>query len=87
MYNYIVTSYMRNVPKQQRYGITLWGLLDNQSWRYKSGADYPLIYNASGTKKKAYEGVLNALKSGLQLFYPAVVLVEGPQRPITYHVL
>ena len=65
MYNYIVTSYMRNVPKPQRYGITLWGLLDNQSWRYKSGADYPLIYNASGTKKKAYEGVLNALKSGL----------------------
>jgi GH35 family endo-1,4-beta-xylanase len=65
MYNYIITSYMRNVPKLQRYGVTIWGLLDNQSWRYKNGADYPLIYNAAGTKKKAYEGVLNALKSGL----------------------
>jgi GH35 family endo-1,4-beta-xylanase len=65
MYNYIITSYMRNVPKAQRYGVTIWGLLDNQSWRYKSGADYPLIYNAAGTKKKAYEAVLNALKSGL----------------------
>jgi GH35 family endo-1,4-beta-xylanase len=65
MYNYIITSYMRNVPKPQRYGVTIWGLLDNQSWRYKNGADYPLIYNAAGVKKKAYEGVLNALKSGL----------------------
>lgn len=65
MYNYIITSYMRNVPKAQRYGVTIWGLLDNQSWRYKNGADYPLLYNASGAKKKAYEAVLNALKSGL----------------------
>lgn len=65
MYNYIITSYMTNVPKPQRYGVTIWGLLDNQSWRYKSGADYPLLYNAAGAKKKAYEAVLNALKSGL----------------------
>jgi GH35 family endo-1,4-beta-xylanase len=65
MYNYIITSYMRHVPKPQRYGVTIWGLLDNQSWRYKNGSDYPLIYNASGAKKKAYEAVLNALKSGL----------------------
>lgn len=65
MYNYIITSYMRNVPKAQRYGLTIWGLLDNQSWRYKNGADYPLIYTAAGAKKKAYEAVLNALKSGL----------------------
>jgi endo-1,4-beta-xylanase len=65
MYNYIITSYMRNVPKAQRYGVTIWGLLDNQSWRYKNGADYPLLYNAAGAKKKAYEAVLSALKSGL----------------------
>ncbi len=65
MYNYIITSYMTNVPKAQRYGVTIWALLDNQSWRYKNGADYPLIYDASGGKKKAYEAVLNALKSGL----------------------
>lgn len=65
MYSYIITSYMRNVPKAQRYGVTIWGLMDNQSWRYKNGADYPLLYNAAGAKKKAYEAVLNALKSGL----------------------
>lgn len=65
MYNYIITSYMRHVPKPQRYGLTIWGLLDNQSWRYKNGADYPLLYNPAGAKKKAYEAVLNALKSGL----------------------
>jgi endo-1,4-beta-xylanase len=33
-------------------------MLDNQSWRYKNGADYPLIYNPAGAKKKAYDGVL-----------------------------
>ncbi|CCH01345.1 endo-1,4-beta-xylanase [Fibrella aestuarina BUZ 2] len=65
MYSYIVTSYMRNVPKAQRYGITIWGLLDNQSWRYRNGADYPLLYTPAGTKKKAYDAVLNALRSGL----------------------
>lgn len=65
MYGYVVTSYMRNVPKAQRYGVTIWGLLDNQSWRYKSGADYPLLYTPDGIKKKAYDAVLNALRSGL----------------------
>lgn len=62
MYSYIVASYKRIVPKAQQYGITIWGVLDNQSWRYKSGADFPLIYNSVGGKKKAYEAVLNALK-------------------------
>ncbi|WP_375443359.1 endo-1,4-beta-xylanase [uncultured Fibrella sp.] len=65
MYSYVVTSYMRNVPKAQRYGITIWGILDDQSWRYRSGADYPLLFNPAGTKKKAYNAVLSALKSGL----------------------
>jgi len=65
MYNYVITSYMKNVPKAQRYGVTIWGLLDNQSWRYKSGADFPLLYTPAGAKKKAYDAVLNALKSGL----------------------
>lgn len=65
MYNYVITSYMKNVPKAQRYGVTIWGLLDNQSWRYKSGADFPLLYTPTGARKKAYDAVLNALKSGL----------------------
>ena len=65
MYNYIITSYMRHVPKPQRYGVTIWGVLDNQSWRYNNGADYPLLYNANGAKKKAYISVVSALKSGL----------------------
>ena len=65
LYNYIVTSYMRHVPKAQRYGITIWGVLDNQSWRFRNGADFPLLYNSAGAKKRAYVAVLNALKSGL----------------------
>jgi endo-1,4-beta-xylanase len=65
MYSYIVTSYMRHIPKAQRYGVTIWGLLDNQSWRYRNGADYPLLYTLTGSKKKAYDAILAALKSGL----------------------
>ncbi|MEO7044840.1 MAG: endo-1,4-beta-xylanase [Ferruginibacter sp.] len=65
MYNYVVASYMRNVPKAQRYGITIWGLQDDQSWRYKNGADFPLLYNATGAKKMAYDAVLKAIKDGL----------------------
>ncbi len=62
MFNYIIASYRRNVPKAQQYGVTIWGVLDNQSWRYKAGADYPLLYSPAGIKKKAYDAVLNALK-------------------------
>jgi endo-1,4-beta-xylanase len=65
MYHYIITSYMRHIPRPQRYGVTIWGLLDNQSWRYNNGADYPLLYHAGGVKKKAYISVVTALKSGL----------------------
>jgi endo-1,4-beta-xylanase len=36
LYKYVVDSYFKNVPKAQRYGITVWGILDSQdnaSWR------------------------------------------------------
>ena len=36
LYRYVADSYFKNVPKAQRYGITVWGILDSQdnaSWR------------------------------------------------------
>lgn len=62
MYNYVVASYLKNVPKAQQYGITVWGVSDNTSWLYNGGKDFPLMYNADFSKKQAYAGVLKALK-------------------------
>jgi len=61
VYNYVVTSYLKYVPKAQQYGITIWGVSDNTSWLYNSGKEFPLMYHADFSKKVAYSGVLNAL--------------------------
>ncbi|HEY0039465.1 MAG TPA: endo-1,4-beta-xylanase [Flavisolibacter sp.] len=58
----VVESYLRNVPKAQRAGITIWGLHDSSSWRYNNGAEFPLFYNNDFTKKPAYSAFLQALK-------------------------
>ncbi|MDI9363852.1 MAG: endo-1,4-beta-xylanase [Flavobacterium sp.] len=62
IYSYLVKSYLKNVPKAQQYGITVWGLTDDSSWLYNSGKDFPLMYNADYSKKQAYAAVLQALK-------------------------
>lgn len=62
MYNYVVTSYLKNIPKAQQFGITVWGVTDNTSWLYNGGKEFPLLYNSNYGKKLAYAGVMNALK-------------------------
>jgi endo-1,4-beta-xylanase len=53
---------MKYIPKAQQHGITIWGITDNTSWLYKSGQEFPLMYNADYSKKQAYAAVLQALK-------------------------
>jgi endo-1,4-beta-xylanase len=63
MYKYVVQSYLKNVPKAQRFGITVWGLTDNESWlNTPSAPDYPLLFNQNLSKKVAYYSFLEALK-------------------------
>ncbi len=63
MYEYIINSYLKHVPAAQRGGITIWGLTDNTSWFYKNGQDFPLLFNADYSKKKAYAAILQSLKN------------------------
>jgi len=63
LYKYVVQSYLKNVPKAQRFGITVWGLTDNESWiNTPTSPDYPLLFNQNLTKKSAYYSFLEGLK-------------------------
>ena len=66
MYKYIVSSYIKNVPAAQRYGITVWGVTDNTSWLYHNTTsniyDYPLLFDSTYNKKPAYAGFLQGLQ-------------------------
>jgi endo-1,4-beta-xylanase len=57
MYKYVIQSYIRNVPAPQRYGVTVWGVSDTDSWlNTATSPDAPLLFNASYGKKPAYAG-------------------------------
>jgi len=63
LYKYVVQSYLKNVPKAQRFGITVWGVTDNESWLNTPAVpDYPLLFNSNLTKKPAYYGFLEGIK-------------------------
>ncbi len=63
MYKYVVQSYLKNVPAAQRYGITIWGVTDTDSWLNTASApDYPLLFDKMYTKKPAYTGFIQGLQ-------------------------
>ncbi len=66
LYKNVIESYFSKVPAAQRQGITIWGTKDDMSWltnQYSGNEQYPLLFNADGSKKKAFEGFYNALKA------------------------
>ncbi len=64
LYKSVVESYIRNVPAAQRYGITIWGVGDVDSWYVttQSRVEFPLLFDNNYQKKDSYSGFLQALK-------------------------
>jgi len=63
MYKYVVQSYLKNVPAAQRYGITVWGVADTDSWLNTSATpDVPLLFDKSFKKKVNFSGFIQGLK-------------------------
>jgi endo-1,4-beta-xylanase len=58
MYKYVIKSYITNVPAAQRYGLTVWGVADTDSWiNSASNPDIPLLFDKNYVKKAAFVGV------------------------------
>jgi endo-1,4-beta-xylanase len=65
-YRYVAESYLRNVPEAQRYGITIWGVGDVDSWLRNRTPyhtkDYPLLWDENYNRKEAYDEFLTGLQ-------------------------
>ncbi|WP_184545391.1 endo-1,4-beta-xylanase [Mucilaginibacter sp. FT3.2] len=63
MYKYVIQSYLKNVPATQRYGVTVWGVADTDSWLNVSASpDIPLLFDKNYSKKYAFAGFIQGLK-------------------------
>lgn len=54
--------YTTLVPEEQQFGITIWGIRDQDSWLYDNGSDWPLLYDVNFETKPAYDGFMKGLK-------------------------
>lgn len=63
-YQFVLESFVRNVPKPQRFDVTLWGVADPDSWyvTVQNRAEFALLFNAAYQKKPAYVGFLKGMK-------------------------
>jgi endo-1,4-beta-xylanase len=64
LYHYVVSSYLRNVPAAQRFGMTVWDVTDNDSWIVTSlhDVDDPTLFDGSYNKKPAFYSYLSGLE-------------------------
>ena len=68
MYKYIIDTYLRVVPREQQYAITIWGVNDESSWLNKvtdEGATYyyPLLWDDDFQRKQSYNAVFQSLEN------------------------
>ncbi|TCO06015.1 endo-1,4-beta-xylanase [Natronoflexus pectinivorans] len=64
-HQWLAEAYIRNVPAEQRYGMTFWGFVDSHSWirPFFRLNDWPCLYDADYNPKPAYFGFIEGLKS------------------------
>jgi endo-1,4-beta-xylanase len=58
-YRYVIEG-MMDIPADQQFGITFWGVTDNYSWLHDS-PDWVLPFSDKYEKKTAYDGILQGL--------------------------
>lgn len=62
MFRYVVEMYLRHIPENQRYGITVWCVSDNaaehENWLPD---DAPCLWDAEYARKHAYKGFADGL--------------------------
>ncbi len=58
-----VAEIYNTVPAAQQYGLTIWGMRDNDSWLYDNGSDWPLMYDNEFNYKIAHRGFSQGLQS------------------------
>lgn len=63
-YKAIVELYEKVFSDEQKFGITTWGITDKYTWLTSDWheKEYPLLFDASYNRKKAYDGFLAGLK-------------------------
>ncbi|MDR2475309.1 MAG: endo-1,4-beta-xylanase, partial [Bacteroidales bacterium] len=62
MYRFVAAMYNQYIPEAQRYGITVWGVSDNeQEHAYWLKNDAPCLWNADYARKHAYKDFADGL--------------------------
>lgn len=56
-----VSKAMYNLPTDQQFGITFWGVSDNNT-SVSSSPDWPLVFDGNYQKKPAFQGLLQGFK-------------------------
>lgn len=61
-----IARYMKDIPAEQCYGITMWGVHDPSSWLYNNpdygGLDWPLLFDDDFKPKPAYQGAVEGFQ-------------------------
>lgn len=62
MYQYVMDMYKKYIPENQQYGVTIWGVSDNENeHEYWLPDESPNVWDANYNRKHAYKGVADGL--------------------------
>ncbi len=62
MYQYVIDMYKKYIPVDKQYGITIWGVSDNEKEHVNwIPNDAPNLWDANYARKHAYKGVADGL--------------------------